>query len=302
VTDGAGFDAASVLTLATGEVGDPREAVMLIGLRGWFDVAGAATDALNRIAPEGTAVTIGTIDPDPFFDFTVQRPQFTFDEEGERAVLWPVTDIRLLRMASRDLVVVVGVEPHLHWRTYAQALVSAARQLGCRAVVTVGAAADAIPHSRTPPVVGSTTDPELARRLGLTTPSYQGITGLIGTLLVDLDIVDIPAVSLRVGIPHYLATAEHPRASAALVQHLSHVLGTSFQVDFGDDIERAASVHLEMLEDDRQLQQYVIALERDFDRRTEAAIPTSDELGRQFEEFLREHGERPDDTPPDVQR
>jgi predicted ATP-grasp superfamily ATP-dependent carboligase len=298
VTDDAGFSAASVLTLATDEVGEPREPVMLIGLRGWFDVAGAATAALNRIAPEGTAVTIGAIDPDPFFDFTVQRPQVAFDDDGDRVVEWPATNIRLLRMATRDLVVVVGVEPHLHWRTFSQVLVSASQQLHCRAVVTVGAAADAIPHSRTPPVVGSTTDPELARRLGLTTPSYQGITGLIGTLLVDLDVVDIPAVSLRVGIPHYFSATEHPRASAALVQHLAHVLGTPFVADFTEDIQKAAEVHREMLEDDRQLQQYVIALERDFDRRTEAAIPSSDELGQQFEDFLREHGRGTDDTPP----
>ena len=100
MTDDAGFTAASVLTLATGEVGEPREAVMLIGLRGWFDVGGAATAALNRIAPEGTAVTIGAIDPDPFFDFTVQRPHLSFDEDGDHAIEWPGTDIRLLRMAA----------------------------------------------------------------------------------------------------------------------------------------------------------------------------------------------------------
>ena len=289
----------SVLTLAADEVGEPRSPVLLIGLRGWFDVAGAATAALERIAADGTAVTIGTIDPDPFFDFTVQRPELVMGDDGERHVEWPGTSIRLLRLESRDLVVVVGVEPHLHWRTFSQAIVRVARALTCRAVVTVGATVDAVPHSRTPPVVGSTTDPDLARRLGLATPSYQGITGLLGTLLVDLDVIDMPAVSLRVGIPHYFANSEHPLASAALVQHLSHVLDTTFDVDFSDDIDLSSDVHRRLLEDDPQLQQYVDALERDFDRRTEAAIPTSDEIGRQFEDFLREHDRgRDDETPP----
>jgi len=292
------FTAESVLTLAADGIGESRSPVMLIGLRGWFDVANAATTALERIAPEGTAVTIGSIDSDPFFDFTVERPQVASVENGDRLVEWPDTHIRLLRLPARDLVVVVGMEPHLHWRIYSQTILRVAARLGCRVAVTVGAAADAVPHTRTPPVVGSTTDRDLARRLGLSTPTYQGITGLIGTLLVDFDMVDLPAVSLRVGIPHYFANTEHPRASAALVRHLSHVLGTAFETDFTDDIERAAATHRELLEEDEQLQQYVTALERDFDRRTEASIPTSDELGRQFEEFLREHGEPPADDPP----
>ena len=84
--------------------------------------------------------------------------------------------------------------------------------------MTVGATADAVPHTRMPPVVGSTADPELARRLALSAPTYQGITGLIGVLHVELERAGVPTISLRVGVPHYLGHTEHPLAVAALVQ------------------------------------------------------------------------------------
>src|SRR5690606_15841173 len=76
-----------------------------------------------------------------------------------------------------------------------------------------------------PPVVGSTPNPRLARRLGLSVPTYQGITGVIGALQELLEREGVPAISLRVGVPHYLANARHPASSAALLAHLEHVLG-----------------------------------------------------------------------------
>ena len=48
---------------------------------------------------------------------------------------------------------------------------------------------------------------------------------LVGVLQERLDRSDIPAVSLRVGVPHYLGNAQHPKSSAALLRHLEHVLG-----------------------------------------------------------------------------
>ena len=49
--------------------------------------------------------------------------------------------------------------------------------------------------------------------------------------------------------------------------------------------------HDDAVADDDQARSFVQMLERDFDRRTEAAIPTADDLAEQFEQFLREQGE-----------
>ena len=265
-----------VLDLETDDLGDLRSPVMLIGLTGLFDIGGAATTAVDRFAPADSAITVAEIDPDPFYDFTQERPQVEFDEGEVRVIRWPENRFDVVHgRGGRDLVVLVGVEPHLYWRTYAACIVHVATELGCEAVVTVGSSAEAVPHSRTPLVTGSTTDARLARSLGIGQPTYQGMTGVVGVVQTALGDAGIPSISLRVGIPHYLMNAEHPQAVAALQTHLAHVLGVPVPDDEGElveEINRWRSLHDEVVENDTQLQMYVRMLEADHDRTAEASI------------------------------
>jgi hypothetical protein len=281
-----------VLTLEVDGLEPLRSPVMLIALTGLFDVAGAATTALDRFAPAEAAVTVGEIDPDPFYDFTQERPHVEFDDGDLRVIRWPENSVEVVRgIGGRDLVVLVGVEPHLMWSTYSACIRRIVDRLGCEAVVTVGSAAEAVPHTRTPLVTGSTTDAELARRLGIGQPTYQGVTGVVGVIQSDLGSAGIPSISLRVGVPHYLMNAEHPQAVAALQTHLAHVLNVPAPADAGelaDDIARWRSLHDEVVAGDLQLQMYVRMLEHDHDRTAEASIPTADDLGEEFERFLRD--------------
>jgi proteasome assembly chaperone (PAC2) family protein len=280
------MNAADVLDLRAEEIGPLDRPVLLVGLEGWFDVAGAATQAVNAFVSGDTAITVGAVDPDPFYDFTQQRPQVSIDDDV-REIVWPGNDFVLQRGdGHRDVVGLIGVEPHLHWRTYVEAVVTVSEALRCEAVVTVGSGAEALPHTRIPPVTGSTANEELARRLGLVSPSYQGITGVAGVLQTDLEARGIPAISLRVGVPHYLMNAEHPQSAAALVRHLSHVLDVPVGLDLSEQIARWREVHDEIVDGDEQLRMYVRMLEAEFDRRAEAEIPTADDLGAEFESFL----------------
>ncbi len=274
-------------------VGPLDRPVMLVGLEGWFDVGGAATQAVEAFTSADHAVVAGVIDPDPFYDFTPQRPQIVVDD-GLREIRWTSNEFVVQRNAGcRDVVALIGVEPHLSWTTYVDSILTVAEALGCEAIVTVGSAAEALPHTRTPPVTGSTSNAELARALGLVAPSYEGVTGIAGVLQSALEARDIPAVSLRVGIPHYLMNAEHPLATAALARHVSHVLDVPVDVDFSDQIASWRDVHDEIVANDEQLRMYVRMLEAEFDRRAEAAIPSADDLARDFEDFL--DTQRPDD-------
>lgn len=284
-----------VLTLAIDDLAPLHSPIMVVALRGWFDVGEVATDALDHLVGAGTsagrlAPVVGAIDPDPFYDFTQERPEVFVDDDDERRVRWPSNEVRILRSGgAHDLVVLAGVEPHLRYATFADSIIEIATRLGCDVVVTVGAAAEAVPHTRIPPVVGSSTNEGLVRALGLTRPQYQGITGLVGVLQERLDRRGIPAVSLRVGVPHYLGNAKHPQSSAALLQHLEHVLGVpTGHASLAEDAMRWRSLHDEAVAEDDQARPYVAHLEREYDRKMEAAMPSGDDLAAQFEEFLRD--------------
>ena len=218
------------------------------------------------------------------------------DDADVRQVVWPENEFRIVRFPghAHDLVVLAGVEPHLRYATFADAVISVARELKCEMVVTLGAAPEAIPHSRPPMVVGSSTNDGLVSALGLSRPQYQGITGLVGVLQQRLDAAAIPAVSLRVGVPHYLGNAKHPQSSGALLRHLEHVLGVpTGHGRLAEECDRWGSLHDEAVADDGNAASYVRMLEHEYDRRAEASLPSADDLAAELERFLRD--QRPDD-------
>jgi proteasome assembly chaperone (PAC2) family protein len=280
-----------VLTTAFDDLQPLHSPIMVVALRGWFDVAEVATGALQRLMRDKPAPVVASIDPDPFFDFTQERPEVWIDDGSTRQVRWPANEFRIARFPGKphDLVVLAGVEPHLRYATFADSLISVARGLRCEVVVTVGAGAEALPHTRPPRVVGSSTNDRLVRALGLSRPQYQGVTGLVGVLQERLDRAGIAAVSLRVGVPHYLGNAKHPKSSAALLQHLEHVLGIpTSHGELHDEIRRWGSLHDEAVAEDSQATEYVTMLEHEYDRRTEASLPSGDDLAAEFEKFLRD--------------
>lgn len=276
-----------------------RRPVLVTAMGGWFDVARAATNAIDHLLEldDADSELVAAIDPDPFYDFTQVRPEQRIDVDGEREIVWPENEFIAIcnERATRDLVVFSGVEPHLNWRTWAETMLVVFRRLDCEALVTIGASAEAIPHTRLPQVVGSSADPRLARALGLSRPTYQGVTGLAGVLQEQFEREELPAVSLRVGVPHYLGNAEHPQSTAALLRHLEHVLGIPTEHrGFDSEITRWRSLHDDAVAEDRNAQLFVRSLEVDFDRRAEAAMPSGDDLAADFQRYLDER--RPDDA------
>ena len=268
-----------------------RNPVMLVALRGLFDIGGVATSALDWMLKERDFVVVADIDPDPFFDFTQERPEVVIDEDDERVLRWPENEFTVVRYpeGARDLVVLNGIEPHVSWGTFAASIVAVAQRLNCNLVVSLGAAAEQVPHTRVPFVVGSTTHDELAARLGLVRPQYQGPTGLAGVMLDALDRAGVPNVSLRVGVPHYLMNAQHPKSAAALLQHLQHVLGIpTDHTNLVDEIGRWQEMHDAAVEGDPQASAYVSMLERRHDQLAEKSMPTGDDLAEELEQFLRD--------------
>lgn len=274
----------------------PQRPILLVALEGWFDAANVATKALGMLKRTWPIETLATIDPDGFYDFTQQRPRVSLDDHDEPQIIWPTNEFALLRttpaedLTTRgDLVTLTGVEPHVRWSTFAKLVIEAAIRLDCVGVVTVGATADAVPHTRNPVAFASTTHKQLAARLGLSTPQYQGITGVVGVLQAALEEQDLFGVSLRVPVPYYLGNAHHPKSTAALLRYLEHILGLPTNAAaMNAEIDHWQHLHDVAVANDPEARTFVRALEADFDRRTEAAIPTGEDLAGEFERFLSE--------------
>ncbi len=267
--------------------------LVVVAFEGWFDAGGAATDAVDCLADLGDAAEIARIDSEPFFNFQEQRPTVAYDDVGDRVITWPDTVVRAVRPngASRDLVLISGVEPHLRWPSFCRDILSVIERTGAEMVVTLGAMVAVVPHTRPLVVTGSSTTPELARRLGLNKPSYQGPTGVVGTLHDALDGASVPVISLRVGIPHYVPGPPNPPGTKALLQQFQRVTGMPTEpgrLD-GPIDEWRGRVDLAVA-DDPDVVAYVAQVEAQADAEADE-IPSGDDLAAELEQFLREQSD-----------
>jgi proteasome assembly chaperone (PAC2) family protein len=274
---------------------DLRQPVLIAAFEGWNDAGNAATMAAGHVADRLDAETFADIDPEPFYDFTSSRPLVRLDDAQIRSLEWPANIFRSSRVASgeRDLVVLLGLEPQLRWRTFADQIIAVAHSLGIERVITLGALLADVPHSRPIEVFGSTDDPELSGELELAPPTYEGPTGIVGILSAACRDAGLPTASFWSAVPSYVPAAPSPKAALALVDRVCEVLGTSV---FVTDLEIAAAAYerqvSELVAEDEDTAEYVASLEEawDGDDRDREILPVDpDTLVAEVERFLRDN-------------
>lgn len=263
--------------------------VFIMAFQGMFDMGAAATNAVEWLSMTHNGNPAAAIDPETLFDFQETRPHVRVGANGVREIHWPTNNVLWAQTAEgeRDLVLLSGIEPHLRWRSFCDTLIDLIDVTGTALVVTLGSTLAMVPHTRSFPVVASTVDESLATTLGIGRPTYEGPTGLIGSLHHSLAERDFPLVSLRVSLPHYVPGNPSPKATAALLAHLEQICGVSTgHAGLADDIrDWEARVNL-ALDDDPDIRSYVHDLESRSDAEPEV-VYDADAMTDEIENFLR---------------
>lgn len=266
--------------------------ILIMALEGLFDIAGAATDAVDHLVEQSEAkVLLASIDAEAFYDFTQQRPTVSLNSNGQRELAWPANDAYELSMPTSgpSIIALAGIEPHLRWRTFSEAVANIALESGARLVVTLGAMAGLAPHTRALGVVGSASDAALAERLGLGRPSYEGPTGLVGALHVHLHEVGLAVISLRVSVPHYVTQAPNAEATRSLLARLELVTGIATgHRDFDDKAREWRERVDEAVASDGDMQRYVTQLEAQVDSATDL-LPSGEDIAAELQAWLRDN-------------
>ena len=269
--------------------------VLIAAFRGWNDGAQAASLAAGYLAKTWSAEQFADLDPENFFDFQATRPHVSLEEGLTRRIDWPETGFYHARPDGfdRDVVILIGIEPNLRWRTFSDLIVGLARDLGVELVVTLGALLADVPHTRPAPVTGSATDTDLVDRLGLSASRYEGPTGIVGVLHDACRQSAIPSASLWAAVPHYVSLTPSPRGAVALCERLGSLIGVDIDVD---ELEEAAQSYEEQVSEavasDEETASYVEELERRADQLEEASdLPSGDALAAELTRFLRERDE-----------
>jgi len=273
------------------ELVDP---VMLCAFEGWNDAGDAASGAVLHLEEVWAATQIAEVDPEDYYDFQVNRPEVVI-EDGERSITWPTTRISVARipLATRDVVLVAGIEPSMRWRAFTAELLGIARELGVEMVVTLGALLADTPHTRPVPVSGTSSDESISVRMGYEPSTYEGPTGIVGVLQDACATAGIPAVSLWAAVPHYVAQPPCPKATLALLARIEDLLDVPVPLADLPEESRAWQIGVdELAGEDEEIAAYVHQLEEVVDT-AELPEASGDAIAREFERYLRRRSTEP---------
>jgi len=263
-----------------------RRPVVIAAFEGWNDAGDAASTAARWLRTHWAPRPFAELDPEDFFDFTATRPQVRQDD-GKRTIDWPLADASAGSTGSRDVVVVVGTEPQLRWRTFCDQLVSLARDVDAGFVLTLGALLAEVPHTRPTSVMATSEDAVLASTFGIGRSAYEGPTGIVGILHDSCARADIPSMSIWAAVPAYVPGAPSPKGALALVRRVADLLDTPITPT---DLEIASASYerqvTEVVIDDEEMTEYVSRLEERYDE--EDGVPSPASLVEEVERFLRD--------------
>ena len=221
-----------------------NEPTLLLSFSGWSDAGAAATTAVQYVAEQTEATPFAHIDGEEFLDFTVQRPLVRLDDQRIRSLEWP--GWKFLAAESANLILLTGPEPHLRWRSFCRSVLDLARQVGVARVAFLGAFLADVRYTDPVPLTGFASDTKILADLHVPPTSYQGPTGIVGTLADTFQRESIPLVSLWAAIPHYIATAANPRGALALLLRLREWI--AMPIDFGTLESAAMTFQSKLLE------------------------------------------------------
>src|SRR5579885_144966 len=312
------------------ELPELRDPLLVAAFAGWNDAAGSATWAVHFLVDRWGARRFAEIEPEEFFSFSDTRPQPRLTNGVVREIIWPSNEFYYARAPepppvgtrsrrrsepSRDMILLLGTEPNLRWKTFNKIITDLCQRLKVQRVALLGGLLADVPHTRPVPITAASTTNDLADQLallGMARSKYQGPTGILGVLHDACRQANIPALSLWGAAPHYLTVSPNLQVSAALLSRLNEVLDLRVNLrellagasHFQERVSTVVAQDPEAANYVRQLEdRLALGLEDDAPSGTEpeqavagesrprssGELPSADVLIRDIEELLRQN-------------
>jgi len=280
---------------------DLRASVLLVSLGGFVDAGQAQRLMTEHVLATLPHTVVASFDVDQLMDYRGRRPPMTFDRD--RWATYEDPTLSLYRVTDADgepFLVLSGPEPDYQWERFIEAVRQLNRMLGVTVTVSIHGIPMAVPHTR-----------PIGRTAHATAPTLIGEhDGLFGTVQVPGSIAALlelrlgesgqDALGFAIHVPHYLAQAQF--ADSAVVGLEAFVTTTGLNVPAADLVATAGLNRAEILQEiagSEEVTQVVEALERQYDAYIQGRekpgllatdvrdLPTADEIGAEFEDFLR---------------
>jgi predicted ATP-grasp superfamily ATP-dependent carboligase len=281
---------------------------LVYAFEGWTDSGFAASLALAYLNKQASAEVFAEFAPDGLFDYRSRRPVFSVSNGVSQGLTWPTISLSEGRLGgSHTLVSLSGSEPDLNWQAFSKLVAEAVERLGISIAIGIGAIPAPVPHTKSPPIIATSPDPELVARVGALQGAAQVPAGVQLALEAAIAERGIASMSIWARVPHYVSQMTWPHASVALIETLERLVG--FELDLRELTQSASEAKSkidEAVRQNREAAEYVVQLERIFgDEEAQAQTSslatdfgsvTGEQIASEIEQFLagRSGEERPD--------
>ncbi len=103
-----------------------RSPVLIAAFTGWNDAGDAASGAVRHLIEAWQAEPVANLDPEEFYDFGSTRPVVRLAEGVTREIVWPPNDFWAASTPGSDVLLLLGTEPQLKWRTFCRQITAVA--------------------------------------------------------------------------------------------------------------------------------------------------------------------------------
>ena len=283
-----------VLFLEKPELNSPY---LVLAFGGWPDAARWPSPSTIWTG-QLNAWPFAEINSEEFFDFTKARPEIVVEDGLLRQLRLPTIESFFLEEEYRghDIILMRGIEPELKWKTFADIVVTFAREFRVTRLIALVRLFDNVPHTRAPKVSGLVNQAHLKALLlanGVSLTTYRGPASVHSALLAASEKAGIEMVSLWGHSPFYLRSEANPRMCVELVLMLNNILG--IQVDV-EKLRRAAEqtdrALARLVSENPHLRSHLEKLEEQYDAESvpDEPVEGAEQIVRDVEDFLRREG------------
>ncbi|MBB1243682.1 PAC2 family protein [Streptomyces durbertensis] len=282
--------------------------VMFYHFEGFIDAGAVGEQIAAGLLEHHESRTVARFDVDRLVDYRARRPLMTFERDRWTAYRRPELAVRLMRdSAGAPFLVLSGPEPDVEWERFTAAVRTIVERLGVQLSVTSHGIPMGVPHTRPVGLTPHGTRAELVPGQ----PSFfdeAQVPGSAAALLeFRLEESGHDVLGVAAHVPHYLARSAYPDAALVAVEAITAATGLvlpRLAQELRTDAHRTQNeIERQLAEGDDELVSVVRGLEQQYDAIAGAAtrgnlvaepvdLPSADELGAVFEQFLadRERG------------
>ncbi len=273
---------------------------MVLALDGFLDAGNAAARAAQHLVDLSEARIVATFDVDQLHDYRARRPPMSFVRDHYEAYDAPRLVVRLVRdTGGSPYLLLQGPEPDNRWEAFARAVRRVVERFDVARVVAMGSVPMAVPHTRPIAITHHANNPDLLTGDSPWRGELRIPSSAQALLEVRLGEWGHDAMGFVAHIPHYLAQLEYPAASISLLENVERAAWLTVDLSGlrAEAEDREAEV-ARYLSANEEVGEVVTALEQQYDAferaETEGSsllaenqpLPTGEEIGQQFEQFL----------------